>query len=703
MKRVMVLLLLVGCPQKPELTPEPVADAGDDRHVFVGETVEFEAVESNGNRFVWTFGDGDADEGRLVEHVYAQPGHYTVYLEAINADGMAVTDSASVLVTHEQADPLPRHAATVMGDDERVYVVMPDFDQVALIDRASRTVTEHIDVCDEPVTLSVADDTLAVACKASDQIAIFDVGDTITSLDTVTLPWGSRPFSVVVAADGLVTAALQGKGAVVDLGGTVEIVEVGPDLRGLAVLGDGRRIASRHRSPDEEGEVFLFLGDWQQHGLALDPGPDSDTNARGLPSYLQQVVVRPDGRVAVFPGIKANIERGEYREGEALTAETTARATVRQIALHEDEGDIGSELLYPDIDNRDLASAAAFSPYGGTLYVAYLGAQVVDAFDAYTMQRVGGFQGVGEGLDGLWVTPDGAEIWVSAGFSRELVVFSLDDPAVQTELARIDVRGGTAEVLSDELYLGQQLFYGSIDPRMSLDGYMSCGSCHLDGDHDQRTWDFTDRGEGLRNTISLLGRRGTGHGPIHWSANFDEVQDFENDIRNAMEGEGFLSEEDWKECSDTLGEPKAGRSEDLDALAAFVESLDTFPRSPYRAEDGSQTADALAGASIFQIAGCETCHPPPEFTDSAWVDDEPVLHDVGTLGDGSGSRLGEELTGLDTPTLRGLHDSAPYLHDGSAQTVREVLVDRNDGRHGVTSTLSEVEIQQLIEFLLQLE
>ena len=68
----------------------------------------------------------------------------------------------------------------------------------------------------------------------------------------------------------------------------------------------------------------------------------------------------------------------------------------------------------------------------------------------------------------------------------------------------------------------KQIFY---DGRaMSQDGYISCASCHLGGDHDGRTWDFSDRGEGLRNTVDLRGRAGTAHGPVHWSGNFDEIQ-----------------------------------------------------------------------------------------------------------------------------------------------------------------------------------
>ena len=83
---------------------------------------------------------------------------------------------------------------------------------------------------------------------------------------------------------------------------------------------------------------------------------------------------------------------------------------------------------------------------------------------------------------------------------------------------------------------GKRIFYNAADPRMGLDGYLSCATCHLEGGQDGRVWDFTDRNEGLRNTIDLRGRAGTGHGNLHWTANFDEVQDFENDIRNAFGG-----------------------------------------------------------------------------------------------------------------------------------------------------------------------
>ena len=59
-----------------------------------------------------------------------------------------------------------------------------------------------------------------------------------------------------------------------------------------------------------------------------------------------------------------------------------------------------------------------------------------------------------------------------------------------------------------------------------------------------------------------------------------------------------------------------------------------------------------------------------------------MVHDVGTLTEASGQRLGGDLTGLRTPPLVGLSWSAPYLHDGSAETLEEAVrahVEVEDG------------------------
>jgi cytochrome c peroxidase len=218
---------------------------------------------------------------------------------------------------------------------------------------------------------------------------------------------------------------------------------------------------------------------------------------------------------------------------------------------------------------------------------------------------------------------------------------------------------------------GKLLFFSSHTPDLSRDRWMSCASCHFDGEHDGRTWMFT---AGPRNTTSLRGAVDTL--PLHWSADRNEIQDFEFTKPNAE-----------------LAAPNAGRSADLDALAAYVLSLQMKP-SPWAGDVGR-------GRAIFNRAdvGCATCHRAPLYTDSTLSSVPYLLHDVGT-GDAPEERLGPA---FDTPSLRGVWDTSPYLHDGSAATLRDVLVTRNaNDRHGHTSQLSESELTDLIAFLKSL-
>jgi hypothetical protein len=703
-----LIVAVAGCsgPEAPSEAPEPSptgdpADAGlgaplDGR---VGQPLALASEGASGERFTWTLPDGTELQGPSVEATFDAPGHDTVYLEVEGALGDVAVASIALTVTWPVVEGAGAGAQPLAERDGTLFVAMPDHDRVAEVDVASRAVTTWHPVGDEPRSVAVVGDDVLVACAASDEVHVLGGG-------VVALPWGSRPMAIVSLGDTALVA-LQGSGqlAEIDEGGVLRTVDALPDVRGLAVTAD-RVLASRHRSPDDGGQVWvagLDLADPEVLVLERDPGPDSDTNARGVPSYLQRIAIRPDARTAVVGGLKANLERGLFVEGRELTFDTTLRSDLRQLPLVPGEAE-GAAIF----DDRDQVSAIAYSRRGDWLFVAHLGMETVDVLDSYTLGLAGAIQGVGHAPDALWLTQDDRELWVLASLSRELAIYDLSDGVgAPLPVGRVDLQPPSGEPLAPEVLQGKVIFHRSADTRMAAQGYLACSSCHLDGDADGRTWDFTQRGEGLRNTIPLFGRAGAGHGPIHWSANFDEVQDFENDIRGGQGGHGFLSEDDWAATSDTLGAPKAGLSPELDALAAYLESLVDVPRSPFREADGALTPDAALGQQLFEdpVVGCATCHPAPEYTDSAWVaPGVPLLHDVGTFGTGSGQRLGGALDGLDTPTLRGVWESAPYLHDGSAATLREVLVDRNPAdAHGVTSHLTPAELDALVAFLRQLE
>ncbi|MFM8728201.1 MAG: c-type cytochrome, partial [Planctomycetaceae bacterium] len=185
--------------------------------------------------------------------------------------------------------------------------------------------------------------------------------------------------------------------------------------------------------------------------------------------------------------------------------------------------------------------------------------------------------------------------------------------------------------------------------------------------------------------------------PLHWSSDRDEVQDFEHTIRGTlMQGRGLLQ----GTLPAAMAEPIAGRSNALDALAAYTNSHG-FTLSPHAKHGLSESAKR--GQQLFQSENtrCASCHKGPLYSDSQPAPaDKLTLHDVGT-----GTADATELMGprYDTPTLLGVYRSAPYLHHGRAATLHDVLTTENPAdKHGKTSLLSTSEINDLVEFLKSL-
>src|SRR6185295_2744671 len=142
---------------------------------------------------------------------------------------------------------------------------------------------------------------------------------------------------------------------------------------------------------------------------------------------------------------------------------------------------------------------------------------------------------------------------------------------------------------------GKVLFSTALPP-LSRARWVACASCHPDGHSDGRAW---HNPEGLRKTPPLMGLAHT-H-PLHWSADRDEVQDFEYTIRSRlMQGIGLLKGPMKGKVGfhkAELEEKTSGRSKDLDAMAIYCNSLD-FPLSPHIAAPGKLTASAERGKTI---------------------------------------------------------------------------------------------------------
>jgi len=126
--------------------------------------------------------------------------------------------------------------------------------------------------------------------------------------------------------------------------------------------------------------------------------------------------------------------------------------------------------------------------------------------------------------------------------------------------------------------------------------------------------------------------------------------------------------------------------EEAAAIDAYLQSLEPIA-SPYLV-DGQLSSSARRGQRVFAQAGCARCHSGPLYTDLG-------QYDVGT-----GAGLDAAQT-FDTPTLVEVWRTGPYLHDGRAATIAEVLTTCNpDDEHGRTSGLTPDQIRDLVEFVL---
>ena len=598
----------------------------------------------------------------------------------------------------------------------RVWVVNQDNDSVSVIDVNSLVRIAEIAVGSNPRALAIANDGCVwVVNHQSADISVIDPVS-LSVAKTIALPRASQPFGIVVSPlDGAPWLAFASLARVARLdrtsGAITASIAVGANPRHLSMPASGRQLlVSRFISPPLPGEASATpqsQSNGLDHGgelvvadpvslaitktivLKVSDRSDSSLRARGIPNYLGAAAIAPDGLSAWVPSKQDNVMRGVLRDGLPLDFQSTVRAISSRVVLGETLAE--DSYLRVDHDNSGLATAAVFDPSGSYLFVALETSRQVALVEPSSGREIARFA-AGRAPQGLAISDDGRRLFVDNFMDRTVGIFDFSPvPGKESVSQLATVATVDSEKLPAQVLRGKQFFYDALDPRLALDSYLSCASCHADGAADGRIWDFTGFGEGLRRTISLRGRAG-GSRPLHWSGNFDETQDFEGQIRGFAGGQGLMSNSDFAATSDPMGSPKAGLSADLDALSAYIASLDTFAPNPLRNADGSLSAQAEAGKILFAASGCLSCHDAPNFSGASGA-----LHDIGTLKPSSGSRLGGLLTGIDTPALRDAWATGPYLHDGSAATVSEAIA-----RHVSATSLSGEDLAKLSAYVMQM-
>jgi len=705
-------------------TPPPPPPA------VAGSTVTFQASVTGGVgvEFQWDFDDGTPftpySSSGNVTHQFAQPGVYYVTVYARDSGGTIRSTTIVQSIHLPLTANRPAISSNIVFEDrstgvDRFWVVNQDQKSVSVFNANTIARLAIVTVGTAPRSVAVASNgEIWVTNKAGTSISVINPS-TLAVSRTIGLPFASLPYGIIAAPTGnAMFVALEGTGRVLKIdastGNTLASINVGPNVRHLSMSGDGSRLyASRFVTPplpgestavvqtqsagqNVGGEIVVVDGSslavLQTIVLRHSDKPDFENQGRGIPNYVGAMAISPDGRSAWVPSKQDNIKRGMRRDGSALNFQNTVRAISSRVDLVAGSEDYPRRI---DHDNSGVSSAIAFDRLGVYMFVALETSRQVAIIDAHAGFEVGRIS-VGRAPQGLAISASGDRLYVNNFMERTVGVFDLTQ--LQTEgIAGLPLITNAATLASEKLSAtvlqGKRLFYDALDTRLARDAYLSCATCHNDGGQDGRVWDLTGFGEGLRNTAALNGRAGA-QGFLHWTNNFDEVQDFEGQIRSLAGGNGLMTNAQFNTGtrSAPLGDPKAGVSGDLDALAAYVSSLAGFSPSPLRNADGSLTAAASAGRNVFIAKNCSSCHGGTAFTSSAGNNPQ----DIGTINADSGNRLGGPLTGIDIPTLRDVWATAPYLHRGSAATVGDAIQAHN----GVSLTAAE--LTNLVAYVSQI-
>ena len=641
----------------------------------------------------------DSDGDGVGDNADALPNDAS---ETIDSDGDGAGDNSDPYpndASKGYVSPLPempRQSSTLIveqrGGSDRIWNVNPDNASITVSD-ATGAVLKEIKVGAKPWSLakSTGADLVYVTNKESATISVLDT-ESLSTVKEIELAKDSQPHGIVFDRAGdYYYVVLEALARIQKWDAQTDRLDAELQLSGVPrhlsmSYDDSKLLVSNFVTPPVPGEhtgalqmnlasaqVFVVepnsLSLARTVGLGVNDTPVGESEGPGLPNYLGAAAISFDSKLAYIPSKKDNIDSGFLRGKPGMTFDQTVRAQTSLLDLVSLSNDSRTSL---DHDNASVATSAAFSGDSRYLFVTLETSRELVVFDTQL-----GFQlmrlPTGRAPQGVALSSDGTVAYVHNFMDRNISRFQIkealaNEAPVEIILSSIDVVA--SEALSDSVLLGKQLFYDAKDPRLARDSYMSCASCHKEGKHDGRVWDFTHFGEGLRNTTTLLGKAGVGQGRLHWSGNFDEIQDFEGQIRNFAGGTGLMRDSDFfaGSRSEPLGDNKAGLSRDLDALADYLASLTDAEPSPYAAISGL-SAQAQQGAALFSQHNCASCHAGSRLTDSP----SGIRHDIGTIRPSSGNRLGLVLDGFDTPTLRGVWAGAPYLHDGSQSTLRGAI------------------------------
>jgi YVTN family beta-propeller protein len=574
---------------------------------------------------------------------------------------------------------------------KNLYIDESTAGQIAVFDVAGNRVTSAISLPDNPSDVVISPDQLRlyVACGGSaGKVCVVDL-KTKSVVDSISV--GHTPSAVVVSPNGktlYVCNQFDNNVSVVDVGAKKEVAKIAVEREpsAAAVTPNGKLLFVANLLPAGAADggysaAVVSVIDTSKKKVATNIQlPNGSTGLRG-------VCVSPDGRYAYvthslgrYQLPTTQLERGWMNTSALSVIDVKKKELVNTVLL--DDIDLGAANPWGVICTADgkyvcvahagthevsvidrealhdkLAKAAKGETSSESLNALSYPSDVPNdlAFLVGLRRRI---RLEGKGPRGLAIV--GTKVFAGEYFSDSLAIVHID-PEERADVKSIALGPGKEMTVVRK---GEMLFH---DASMCFQQWQSCSSCHPgQARSDALNWDLLNDGMGNpKNTKSLLLSHKTP--PAMVTGIRDKA---ETGVRAGIKFIQFVVRPE----------------EDAAAIDEYLKSLEPVA-SPYLA-GGELSEAAKRGKEIFEKAGCVKCHPGPLYTDMK-------KYDVGT---GRGREQGLE---FDTPTLVEVWRTRPYLYDGRAVTIKEVLTKYNPAdRHGRTSMLSEQEIDELAEFVL---
>ncbi len=571
-----------------------------------------------------------------------------------------------------------------------LYIAEKTAGQIAVINVGNLRVTKTISVPAPPSGLALAPDGSKLYVTGAEPKGRVFVVDIKKGRVTKRFRAGHTPNAPVVSPDGkklYVCNRFNNNVSVLDLssGKALAKISVKREPVAAAITVDGRTLFVANHTP--AGAVD---GDYAAAEVSIiDTVAGKVVTSIKLPNgsaSLNDVTISPDGKYAYVTHNLARyqlpttqLERGWMNTNALTIIDVPARKFVNTVLL--DDVDLGAANPWGvtcTTDGKYICVTTASTHELSVIDRAKLhdkvdragrGEKVSDATSSaddvpndlsflVTLKRR--LKLSGNGPRGL--TMIGTKAYIAEYFSDSLGVVDIDpDVRPKAESSPLGPEKTISTVRQGEIHFH--------DATLCFQKWQSCSSCHPG---DARThalnWDLMNDGLGNpKNTKSLLLAHKT---PPAMALGIRA--DAETGVRAGIRHIQFAVRPE----------------EDAVAIDEYLKSLEPVP-SP-RLAKGKLSRRAKRGQKLFESAGCASCHTGKLYTDL----------NKHNLGIGKWLDKGQS---FDTPTLIEAWRTAPYLYDGRAATVEDMLSKHNvDDKHGQTSNLTDRQIKDLAEFVLSL-